>query len=118
MSAEEDLYAALVADSDVTDLVATKIYSDFPDEDVSAPFVFYERTDTEMIHGIHSGIPMAEIAQLVVICYADTREAAESIGDKVVIAADAGDLVYVGRQGEYDDESKLFAAVLQLQHNK
>lgn len=117
MPAESDLYSALSGDTDVTDIVGTSIFSDLPDEGVDAPFVFFERLDTEMVYSIHTPIPIAQYAQLAVICYADTREIAEDLGDKCVIAAANANLIYTGRQGEYDPDSKLFAAAIELRHN-
>ncbi len=117
MTAETDLYSALSGDSSVTAIVGTKIFSDIPDEGESAPFIFFERLDTDMVYSIHSGVPIAQMAQMAVVCYSDTREQAESIGDLCVTAASNSGFVYVGRQGEYDPESKLFAAAIQLQHN-
>lgn len=118
MAAESDLYTALSTDTPVSDVVGTRIYSDAPDQGVDAPFIFYERVSTEMITTIHSGMPIAEISQLAAVCYADTREDAESLGDKTVQALASAGFIYTGRQGEYDPETKLFAAAIEVQHNK
>lgn len=118
MAAESDLYAALSGATAVTAVVADKIYSDVPDQGDEPPFIFYERVGTEMITTIHNGYPIAEISQLAVVCYAKTREATESLGDKVVTAAADAGFIYTGRQGEYDPETGLFAAAIELQHNQ
>lgn len=102
----------------MTAIVGTKIFSDIPDEGADAPFVFFERIDTEMIPSIHSGMPIAEITQLSVVCYAETREAAEALGDACVTGATGAGFIYDGRLGEYDPEIKLFAAAIELRHNK
>lgn len=118
MAAETDLYSALSGDSGVTAIVGTKIYSDIPEEGASAPFVFYERVDTEMIPSIHSGMPIAQITQLQAVCYAATRESAEALGDACVLAATNADFIYSGRLGEYDADIELFAAAISFQHNQ
>lgn len=118
MPAESELNTALIGDADVTNLVGEKVFSDIPGEGVSDPFVFFERLDTEIINTIHGGPPVAEISQMAVVCYARTRELAEQIGDACLSAAIDAGFIYQGRQGEYDDDSKLFAAAIQLQHNK
>lgn len=118
MPAEADLYAKLTAAPAVSAIVGTQIHSDLPDEEVAPPYLFYERIDTEIINSIHNGLPLAEIASFAVVCFAETREAAEALGDAAMAAA-AGDntFVYIGRQGEYDPETRLFAAAIQLQHH-
>ena len=120
MPAETDLYAALVNAPDVLAVVGSRIFSDTPDEDEPAPYIFYERIDTETINTIHTGLPIAEISQFALVCYAETREQAEALGDLAAIAAAGtpGGLIYVGRQGEYDPDTRLFAAAIVLQHNK
>ncbi len=118
MAAESDLYLALTQSAEVVNIVGGNIFSDLPGENATAPFIFFERIDTDVVHTIHSGLPLAEITQLSIICYAKTRESAEELADLCVVAADQGNLIYTGRQGEYDDESRLFAAVLLVQHNK
>lgn len=118
MAAESDLYAALTGAAPVTAIVGDKVYSDIPDQGDEPPFIFYERVSTEMINNIHGGTPVAEISQMAVVCYAKTREATESLADKAVTAAAAAGFSYTGRQGEYDPETGLFAAAIELQHNK
>lgn len=118
MSAESDLYAALSGSLPVTSLVGTRISSDAPDQGAATPYVFYERVDTDVISSLHDGTPIAEITRLNLVCYGAEREDAEDLGNKAVTAVTAAGFIYTGRQGEYDPETKFYAAVLGLQHNQ
>lgn len=118
MPAETDLYDLLSGNAAVTQIVGGKVFSDLPDEEVAPPYIYYERINTEMINTIHTGIPIAQISDFVVICFAEHRAAAEDLGDKAFVAAAADNsFVYIGRQGEYDADTRLYAAAIQLQHN-
>ncbi len=117
MAAETDLYDALSNAAAVTAIVGTNIYSDLVVEDIDAPYIYFERTNTEMVNTIHTGIPIAQFTDFAVICFAVTREAAEDLGDKAYTAvAASGDFIYTGRVGEFDDKTRLFAAALLFQH--
>lgn len=115
MAAESDLYSALSGFSGLTDMVGTNIFSDIPEEGREAPFVYFERTETEPIFTIHDGAPIAQITYFDVAACAALRDQAEAIADEIIHAT-ASDFITIGRSGEYDEKSELFISVLQLEH--
>lgn len=115
MSAETDLYAALSGAAAVTALVSTRIYPDVVPADVALPCIAYTRTETEFVTTIHSARPVAETAFLEISCMAESRAAAEDLGDKVRNAAGDAGFAPVGRRAEFDPENEMWAAVLSVE---
>ena len=118
MSAESDLYAALSGDSSVTAIVSDRIFSDVRDQETDIPAIYFERSGTETITSIHNSQAIAEFASMTVVCFDESREAAETLANNVITAATTAGLIYTGREGQYDSESDTFVSILSFTHNK
>jgi len=116
MSAETDLYSALSTDAALAAVIEEKIFSDIADEEVEPPFIYYEKINSEAFNTIHGGAPFAEISEIAVVCFSESREEAESIANLAMLAATNNDFVYTGSESEYEEEQKLYASLIQLKH--
>lgn len=115
MSAETSLYSALAGSTAVGAICDDRIYPDVAPQDASLPAVAFERTETEYVNTIHSAAPVATRAVLDVFCMAETRAAAEGLGDVVQTAAAAAEFMPIGRRSEFNAEQMLWATVLTVE---
>jgi hypothetical protein len=114
MSAETDAYAVLAADGDVTAIVGDRIYPDFVPEEQELPAISITRANTEFINTIHGNAPVASLVTLEIWCLAVGRSSAEALADVVQTTMATSEFIVSGRRPEYDDESKLWATVLEM----
>lgn len=119
MSAETTFNATLKAAVAVTAIVGAgddaRIYPDIVGQEVDLPCVAYTRTATEVTSTLSR--PATDLrATLEVFCMAGSRLAAEALADEVVTAAGAAWFVLTSRRADYDDEQRLFAAVLSFDY--
>ncbi len=115
MSAEADLYSALVGDTSVMSLVDDRVYPDVLPQDKALPAVAYSRVGTEYVNTIH-GTSVAQKATLDVFCMAERREDAEAICDAVEDVARPVEFITIGRRAEFDADQMLWAAVLTVDY--
>lgn len=111
MSAEQDLTTILTAAPGVTALVGDRIYPDLVPESKAAPYIGYERVNTEPILTIH-GPGLGDNVRLMVACWAKTRLEAEALADEVATAMQVAGHVYLARGAEYDESTGRSAATL------
>lgn len=122
MSAESSLYALLVSDSDVMDLIAVagaspgeaKAYPHVIPEDVVLPAVAYKRDTTDYNQTIHGTPPSSEEPTFSIFCVAYTQTGADALADAVQAAISA-DFVMVSRGQQDTENPKIFATVLVAQ---
>jgi hypothetical protein len=118
MAAESDLYTALTGASPVTDIVSARIYADVRDQEDDVPAIFFQRTDTNVINTIHGNAPCAETASMLVVCFENTRELAETLANAVTTAAITAGFLYTSRRGEYSPDLDVYATILQFTYNE
>lgn len=113
MSAESQIYAALSGALAVTSIVADRIYPDAIPEDKSLPAVVFARTGTEPYVTL-AGARFAEDISAQVVAWAETRTAADAVGDAAEAALRAGGFTVTGRSAGYDGEIGLFATTIEI----
>ena len=115
MSAETALFAALSGAPAVTAIVgagaATRIYPDVVPQEIELPAVAFLRGATEYVHTL-SALAVDQRATLDVICLAETRLAAEQLGDAVEAACVSARQPPASRRADYDHENGIWATVL------
>ena len=91
MSAAEDLRAALLAHSPLTDLVGQRVRQDLGDADDDYPFVVFKQTGKESIRGIDGSLH-CKADDFQVESWGVTRAASAAIHDLVEAALLAADI--------------------------
>lgn len=114
MSAETEVFAALSGDAGVTALVAQRIYPDVLPEKSAYPAVVFARVRTEPTYGISGNYFGADVG-LQVGCWGTTRTQADAVGSAVETALRLAGMPHVGRTAGYDEETDLFASVIELE---
>lgn len=112
MSAESQIYAALSGALAVTGLVAERIYPDAIPEDKALPAIVFSRTGTEPYVTL-AGVRFAEDVQYQVVSWAETRTAADAVGDAAEAALRAGGFTVTGRSAAFDGDIGLFATTIE-----
>lgn len=116
MAIETILYVALSGDSDITDIVGDRIYSDIREQGDIIPSIYFDRSDTEYTYTIGSNIPAIEKATFFVTCFASTREASENINDEVVAALSASGFICYGKESGYEEETEDYSTTIQASY--
>lgn len=114
MSAETDLRTLLLADAPTAALVAARISADRIEQGAARPFIVFTRTATlrdKTLSGQVAGV----LVTLSVQCWADTRVTAEAVADAVQTAIEAVFHTVSNRDGGYDPDLDLEAAVLTVE---
>lgn len=114
MSAETEIFTALSGAAGVTALVAQRIYPDVLPEKTTYPAVVFARVRTEPTYGISGAYFGADVG-VQVGCWGTTRTQADAVGDAVEAALRAAGMPHVGRSAGYDDDTDLFASVIELE---
>ena len=112
MSAESEVYAALAADTDLAALVADRIYPDTVPEECPLPALAFVRTGGEKFYGLDDSLH-AERVRMRVVCWAETRTAANEIGDAVTAALVAAGLPPATPDADFAESVGEFAAVIE-----
>jgi hypothetical protein len=114
MSAETDLQTLLLANPTVAGLVGTRISADRAEQGSARPFVVYARVASQPFTALN-GAHLRTQANLDVQCWANTRLAAESLGDAVAAAVrGVTSQTVVGRSAVFDAEADAFGCVLNV----
>lgn len=125
MSAESTLYDSLRADAAVLAFVeegddsppVARIYPDLIPLASGTPAVAIARVDTEFVTTV-KGAVLGSTSTLEATCIAQKRTQADGLADAVNAAAAAAGFVPVGRQGQMDPETDLWATVLTFTFNE
>lgn len=112
MSAESQIYAALSGAVAVTSLVSDRIYPDAIPEDKSLPAIVYSRTGTDPYITL-AGVRFAEDVHSQVVAWAETRTAADAVGDAAEAALRLAGFTVAGRSAAFDGEIGLFATTIE-----
>lgn len=115
MSAESSFYALLMATPAVTALVAGRISADRIEQGTARPFVVFTRSQTDPLQMLDGTVPQSWVT-LEVMCWADTRVAANAVADAVTAAIlNTQTHQVTGRNSAFDGELDLEASVLTIQ---
>ena len=87
----------LLAVSDVTDVVGTRIRPDRLSQKETLPAIAYVQVTSDHIQGLTGPVGLSEV-RVLVGCFAETHIDSEDLGDKVRLALD-------GESGTFGDES-------------
>ena len=112
MSAETLIYSTLSGAAGVTAIVSLRIYPDFLAQEITLPAIVNQRSGSEYVNTIHSGVPAAIKVTMDTFCLASTRIGAEILADAVETALPAGSFRVSGRRPEFDAETLTFAAII------
>jgi len=116
VSAETDLYAILSADTYVNGVAGLRIYPDVVPLKIQIPSIASARVGTAPITTIHSGIPIARLAQLEVACMSTSRVAADELADLVEAALGGSNFRITERRADLDVDKSIWATVLTVDH--
>lgn len=111
MSAESDLYAALIT----VPAVASNVWPDDVPLGKGLPAVAYERIATEDQYTIH-GTKYASIVTFSVTCQQKIREQAIIIGDAVQAALETANITVIDRQASSDYDRETEAEILTVEY--
>lgn len=118
MSAETDVIAALRGGAAIIaalgDDAIERIASDYVAQEYDLPVIVVQRAGTVYTNVIHGGPPVAQDVTMDTICIAETRTAAETLADLVVIAL-AEDFLVVDRRQEFDPDPITYMAIVTCQ---
>lgn len=112
MSAESDVYAALANDAGLSALVAGRIFPDAIPEESPLPAIAFVRAGGEKFYGLDNSLH-AERVRMRVVCWAETRTAANAIGDAVTAALLAADLPPDTPDADFAESVGDFASVIE-----
>jgi hypothetical protein len=113
MSPEETFIATLAAAAPVTALVGTKVYIDESPQETEAPFVVFERSDTDAMMTIHGSVA-ANRTTLRLGCFSETRAEAEAIANAIIAALVPAGFIIEGRAGDFDPETGAYVTVVEV----
>lgn len=115
MSVETEFLAVLQGAAAVTAIVGAgddaRIDPDLSPGEVTPPCIAFRRAATEYFGTLHAPATDARVS-IECWCMAESREAADALGDAVQAAGAAAWFQPIARSAEYDDERRLWAAVL------
>lgn len=112
MSAETDIYAAMAASPELAGLVAARIYPDSIPEECALPAIAFVRAGGEKFYGLDNALH-AERVRMRVVCWAETRTAANEVGDAVTDALVAAGLPPATPDADYAESVGEFASVIE-----
>lgn len=113
MSAETELYAALVAFPGLSALVSDRIYPDAIPEGKLIPAVVYSLDDGMAIYGMNNQ-KHATKTQIKIHAWALTREEAKAVGDQLELALVTIDIPIDNRYSGFDAEIGEYADVTEI----
>ena len=116
MAAETNLYDALSNDSNITDIVSDRIYSDIRDQGDKFPAIYYERSNTEFLNTIDSFVPVGEKSSFILSCFETTREKAEALTALIITSTATSEFLCTDKQNSYDEEIEAFTTTIQLDY--
>ena len=111
MSAAADLRALLIATPAVTALVGSRIAADRIEQGSARPFIVFTCTATERSKGLDGTVHGVQVT-FDVQCWADTRAAAEAVGDAAQDAIEQAFQTIATRGSGYDADLDLEADLL------
>ena len=112
MSAETDIYAALAASTELAWLVAARIYPDAIPEECPMPAIAFVRVGGEKFYGLDNALH-AERVRVRIVCWAETRTAANEIGDAVTEALVTAGLPPATPDADYAESVGEFSSVIE-----
>lgn len=112
MSAETDIYAALAGDAALAALVNGRVYPDTIPEECPLPAIAFIRSGGEKFYGLDNSLH-AERVRMRIVCWAETRTAANEVGDAVTEALLAADLPPDTPDADFAESVGEFAAVVE-----
>ena len=112
MSAESEIYAAMIASTELAALVSTRIYPDSIPEECPLPALAFVRTGGEKFYGLDNTLH-AERVRMRVVCWAETRTVANEVGDAVTDALVSAGLPPATPDADYAESVGEFASVIE-----
>jgi hypothetical protein len=116
MAAESDLYDALSSNTNISDLVSSRIYSDIRDQQTEIPAIYFEKTGVEFFNTVSSNMPVATKTSFAVTCFESTREKAETLTDHIITALSGNDFMIIDDQSNYEEESETYSTTIQTNY--
>lgn len=113
MSAGTDLRALLVATGAITALVGQRIAADRIEQAAARPFVVFTRTATDRARGLDGTLHGVKTT-FELQAWADTRTAADAVGDAVEAAIETAQHTVLNRSSGYDADLDLEATILTI----
>lgn len=115
MSAETFTYSTLSGAAGVTALVGTspnsRIWPDQAPEGAEGTLIVFERADSQPEYTLLTELAATRV-RMNVTCWADTRIAAETLGDAVAAAMLAAGVPVAERDGAFNSDMQAYAAVV------
>lgn len=112
MSAESDVYAALAGDVALAALVNGRIFPDAIPEESPLPAIAFVRAGGEKFYGLDNSLH-AERVRMRIVCWAETRTAANEVGDAVTEALMSADLPPDTPDADFAESVGDFASVIE-----
>lgn len=115
MSAETFTKTTLFSAAGVTAIVgaspATRIWPDEAPNGAETPLIVFERADSDPIYTLNNTLATTRV-RINISCWADTRLAAEALGDAVATAMLAATVPVAERDGAFNSDMQAYAAVV------
>lgn len=111
----DELVTLLVADSDVNDLIAGRIYTEVAPDDVTAPYISQMLVNEGRLVVLEGGAATQNPARVQIDCWAATLDGALDLADKVEAAMVGASTFSVGeftRQTGYEVDSRLYRILI------